>query len=82
MRAPGMRGQRLAVLLLVLATSCSDGSGRGPALSTNPIAALGENVAPLSVDFGLPDVGYVNGPFCHRHGLRSRNRGLSEHRPM
>ena len=64
MRAPGLRRQRLATLLLGLAAGCDNGSGPVPVLSTNPIAALAENVAPLTVDVGLPDIGYVDGLFA------------------
>jgi hypothetical protein len=68
MGASGMLRPRLAALFLGLAAGCSDGSGRGPGPgpvpSTNPIAALAENVAPLTVDVGLPDIGYVNGLFA------------------
>jgi len=37
----------------------SDGSGVGH----NPVAAPADNVAELSVDYGLPGIGYVNGLF-------------------
>jgi hypothetical protein len=40
--------------------ACSDGS----ALGSNAIALPADNVAQVSVDYGLPDIGYVNGLFA------------------
>jgi hypothetical protein len=56
-------------LLIALTAGCSGGGGiRGGSgdsgVGNNPIAALAENVAPLSVDLGLPGIDYVNGLFA------------------
>ena len=40
------------------------GCGSGSALAPNTIAAPGDNVAVVSVDEGLPNIGYVNGLFA------------------
>lgn len=64
-----MRGRRMrraglactSAALLGLGTACGDSSS-DPA--PNTIATPADNVTPLSVDFGLPDIGYLNGLFA------------------
>jgi len=61
LRRAGLLG--LPVALLGLGAACggsSNNSGPGP----NTIATPADNVAALSVDFGLPDIGYLNGLFA------------------
>jgi hypothetical protein len=64
-----MRGRRTrraglactSAAFLGLGTACGGGSS-DPA--PNTIATPADNVTPLSVDFGLPDIGYLNGLFA------------------
>ncbi|HEX7598961.1 MAG TPA: DUF3443 family protein [Polyangia bacterium] len=69
MVGPGLRRVDLAgpmALLMGLTAGCSGGGGTGggSGVGHNPIASPAENVAPLSVDLGLPGIDYVNGLFA------------------
>ena len=59
MRGPRQAGLACACAAL-LGGACSGGSGPTP----NTIATPADNVTELSVDFGLPNIGYLNGLFA------------------
>jgi hypothetical protein len=52
-----------AGLLVVLGAACGD-AGPASVPGHNPIAAPDDNVARVDVDFGLPNIGYVDGLFA------------------
>jgi hypothetical protein len=64
-------------LMVLLGLACSGGSGHGllgnqpdasvlpvSVASEHPIASSADNVVPVYVDYGLPDIGYINGLFA------------------
>jgi hypothetical protein len=60
---------RLWHLTVLLALACGGGGGNGPDASVSvagqhPIASPAENVVPVHVDFGIADIGYINGLFA------------------
>lgn len=51
-------------LLALLGIACSSGSkGKTSVAGKNPIAAPADNVVPIHVDVGIPEIGYINGLF-------------------